>query len=280
MEFQLINPESNQQRIQAILEEAGKENPQLHEVEEAKLTQLIASSLQEVAHLEQLAREHRRILIEGRIPVPAESLAKLKALWVLSGPGLYHQPFKEDRYKDKPWSKFMGRHRLAYAGMLMRRIAETASGEIPSARDAQKQLLLQYAPYLIFNGRQDENSDVQTILAEESVIIPRAKVWIPETPIDKTIDQVRGLTLPPELEIQSGDEIGVISHTPHLMRFAHMLNRYKNSLPFPPNTFIRAFPLPTPAAGIPEYQNQEVRGLLYYAFVTGKATTEPYPYLV
>lgn len=280
MELQSTQSETNQQRIRVILEEAGKENPQLQKVAETELTKLITQALGEIDRLEQAARKHRRILAEDNLQIPVESLTKLKALWVLSGPGLYRQPFKDDRYRDKPWAQFMGRNRLTYAGMLMRRIAEAISGETSAAGDAQKQLLSHYAPYLIFNGRQDENSDVQTILAEEGTIIPQAKVWIPKTPIDKTIDQVRRLTLPPELEIKSGDEIGIISHAPHLMRVSHMLNRHKQSLPFPPDTIIRAFPLPTPTAGIPEYQNQEVRGLLYYAFVTGEATTEPYPYLV
>lgn len=280
MELQLAQPETNLERIQVILEESRKENPQLQKVAETELTKLITQALGEIDRLEQAAREHRRILAESNLPIPVESLTKLKALWVLSGPGLYRQPFKQDRYQDKPWAQFMGRHRLAHAGMLMRRIAEVISGEIPIARDAQKQLLLQHSPYLIFNGRQDENFDVQKVLAEEDAIIPQAKVWIPKIPIDKTIDQVKRLTLPPGLEIKPDDEIGVISHAPHLMRVSHMLNRYKELLPFPPNTIIRTFPLSTPSSGIPEYQNQEVRGLLYYCFITDEATAEPYSYVV
>lgn len=280
MELQTTELELNQQRIQIILEAARRENPQLQKVTETKLTKLIAQALVEIDRLEQVTKEHRRILAEGKLPIPAESLIKLKALWVLSGPGLYRQPFKQDRYKDKPWAQFMGRHRLAYAGMLMRRIAEAISGETPTPRNSQKQLLVQHAPYLIFNGREDENVDVKTILAEEGAIIPLEKVWIPETPIDKTIDQVKRLTLPPELVIQSGDEIGIISHTPHLMRVSHMLKRYKQFLPFPPDTIIRAFPLATPLSAVPEYHNQEVRGLLYYIFVTNEATADPYPFAV
>lgn len=280
MELQTTELELNQQKTQIIFETARSENPQLKGVAETELTKLIIQALAEIDRLERAAKEHRRLLAEGKIPVPAKSLIKLKALWVLSGPGLYRQPFKEDRYRDRPWAQFMGRHRLAYAGMLMRRVAETISGEMPTAKDIQKQLLLRYAPYLIFNGRPDENFDVQNILDEENIIIPQEKVWIPKTSIDKTIDQVKGLTLPPDLEVKSGDEIGIVSHVPHLMRVSHMLNRYKQSLPFPADTIIRAFPLPTPSLGIPEYQNQEVKGLLYYVFVSSEATAEPHPYAI
>lgn len=279
MELQSTEPKTNQQRIQIILETARRENPQLQRVTEAELIKLIAQGLAEIDQLERAAKEHRRLLAEGKIPVPAESLIKLKALWVLSGPGLYRQPFKEDRYRDKPWAQFMGRRRLAYAGMLMRRSAETLSGKTTTiSKDIQKQLLLQHAPFLIFNGREDENSDVRAVLAEEGTIVPVEKVWIPETPIDKTIDQVKRLTLPPELEIESGDEIAIISHSPHLMRVSHMLSRYKQSLPFPAGTIIKAFPLPTPSSGIPEYQNQEIRGLLYYVFISNEASAEAYPF--
>lgn len=279
MELKSTEPETNQRRIQIILEKSRKENPQLQQVSKSELTGLISSALAEIDQLEGVAKEHRHQLVEGKIPIPTESLTKLKALWVLSGPGLYRQPFKQDRYKDKPWAQFMGRHRLAYGGMLMRRIAETISGKIPTDKDVQKQLLLRHSPYLIFNGREDENLNVQTVLAEDGTIIPSEKVWLPRLPIDKTIDQVKGLTLPPELEIKSGDEIGLISHTPHLMRVSRMLNRYKQSLPFPADTIIRAFPLPTPSSGIPEYQNQEIRGLLYYVFVSNEAAAEPYPFV-
>lgn len=288
MELQLAEPETNLERIQVILEEGKKENPQLQKVEEAKLTKLIASSLQEVAQLEQLAREHRRILIEGKIPIPAESLAKLKALWVLSGPGLYRQAFKDDRYRDKPWAAFMGRHRLTYAGLLTRRLAEAKpgapydhlqKGRITPLKSVIRNRILAAAPIILFNGREDENLDVRSIVSEDGKVIPPEKVWISGKSIDKTIDQVNSLTLPPDLKLNPGDEIGIITHAPHFMRFAHMLNRFSDKLPISPEVTIRAFPLPSPPNS-QEYTDQEIRGLLYYVFITGEATKESYPYVI
>lgn len=288
MELQLAKPETNLERIKVILEEGRKENPQLQKVEEARLTKLIASSLQEVAQLEQLAREHRRILIEGRIPIPAESLAKLKALWVLSGPGLYRQAFKDDRYRDKPWAAFMGRHRLTYAGLLTRRLAEAKlgipydhlqKGEITPLKPVIRNRILEMAPVILFNGREDENLDVRSIVSEGGNVIPPEKVWISGKSNNKTVDQVTDLALPPDLILNSGDEIGVITHAPHFMRFSHMLNHFRDRLQIPQGVSLRAFPLLSPQNS-QEYTNQEVRGLLYYVFITGEATEESYPYVI
>jgi hypothetical protein len=42
---------------------------------------------------------------------------------------------------------------------------------------------------------------------------------------------------------------------------------------------VQPFPLPIPKGGIPEYPAQEIRGLLYYTFISGDAAKEPYPYV-
>lgn len=176
----------------------------------------------------------------------------------------------------------MGRRRLTYAGLLARRFAqaiagnssETSHGEVGAARERTKNLITQFAPDILFNGSPDENVDVQAVLSEPNIIFPPEKVIILESGIKNTIDQVRTFTLPPSVDIRSGDEIGVITHAPHMMRFAHILNERKSNLPS--GISLRALPIPSPVESW-EYAEQEIRGLLKYAFITGDASEEPYP---
>lgn len=58
-----------------------------------------------------------------------------------------------------------------------------------------------------------------------------------------------------------------------------MVNKYK---PFPENTRIRLFPLPTPPEGKIEYAVMEIRGILYYTYLSPDkdAARNSYPYSV
>lgn len=280
--------ESRSQLIEKIIADAIQENPPLSQVDTSRLQQVVRNSLEEIEKLKTIAKKHEQLLRQGELPWPLETIRKIKALWVLSGPGLYRQAFKDDRYRDKPWAAFMGKHRLTYAGLLARRFAEAkrgvsyarvGKGSISPMKPDIRNLIADEAPFILFNGRPDENLDVRSIVSEERNIIPPEKVWITGKSIDKTIDQITDLTLPPNLALNPDDKIGVISHAPHLMRFGHMLNRFRDQSPFPEGITIKALPLSSPSNS-QEYTNQEIRGLLYYIFISGEATAEPYPYAI
>ena len=282
-----ILKESGNQLIGNIIADAIQENPTLSQVEPDKLQIAVKNALTEIGTLEELAKKHEQAFRVGQLPWPIETIRKIKTLWVLSGPGYYRQPFKEDRYKDVSWAKYMGRHRLTYAGLLMRKFAEAIAG-IPSAALSTgkispsipelRTLVATHSPFLLFNGRPDENQDVMAILETDNSIIPPVKVFISGERIDRTVDQVTNLELPPTLKFQAGDEIGIITHAPHLMRFGHMLRYQQNELPFPPGVVIRALPLASPSDGKTAYTEQEIRGLLYYVFITHQASEENYHY--
>ena len=274
-----------------IISVAIQEYPQLGQIELIRLHGVVENALKEIGRLESLAATHERILRSGKLPWPLETIQKIKAIWVLSGSGYYREPFKtvvRDAYSDKPWSAFQGRQRLKYAGLLMRRFAQAGVGaprgmtplsEMKASRIQTRVQISRHALMIIFNGRVDKNTDVRKILTENG-IIPSNKVFIylPETTrkAPNTVDQINGFRITPDLQRSPRDEIGVISHAPHLMRASHSFRRYVSAIR--EDTSIRAFPLPSPPHSN-EYFEQEIRGLLKYVFITHEATEEPYPYV-
>lgn len=256
-----------------ILSDSFNENPSLEVIERAKLLGVINLALNEINVLEEAARH-------PVFPNTSLEAGRIKTIWCFSGPGTYDLPFKEDRYKDKIWAEFMDRRRLNYAAFLMRKITQIHSGnQLQDNKDPQKMraAILKYSPYLIYNGRKDENETVRDVLGRKGIIIPEEKVHIINAAIDKSIDQIRTFNLPPSLSLKQGDRIALVSHAPHLMRVLHMIEKVK---PIQEGVGIQVFPVPTRSAGRQEYSEMEVRGLLYATFIAGEAAETAYPYLL
>lgn len=266
--------------ITKILHDAYAENPLLKSITEETLLSIIQTGLEETIQLEKVAWLHKRF----NLPLKPEIARQIKAVIVLSGPGTWYQARKEDRYKDKIWAAWMDRKRLVHAVWVIRRITEISTGsyfrgslntideQVCKIRDS----IAKNGPYFIYTGREDERAAVKQAIQEKRAIIPLEKVYIIEEKIDNTVEQVKTITLPSELHLKPGDRIAIVAHGPQLVRLGHMLQRYK---PFPAGLAIQPFPLATPPGGMPDYPEQEIRGLLYYTFITHDAAQEPYPYL-
>ncbi len=267
--------------IAKILHDSYAENPSLKSIAVETLLQIIRSGLEEVIQLEELAWFHKRL----NLPLKSEAACQIKAVIVLSGPGTWYLEKKEDRYKDKVWAAWMDRKRLVHAVWVIRRITEISTGRCFRASldtlDEQvckiRASIAEYGPYFIYTGREDERQAVKQALQENRVIIPPEKVYIIEGKIDNTVEQVRTITLPPELCLEPGDRIAVVAHSPQLVRFGRILGQYR---PFPPEVEIQPFPLSIPCTGMSDYPEQEMRGLLYYTFIRKDATQVPYPYIL
>lgn len=267
--------------IDKILQDALMENPQLSVISQDKLRLVIRNGLEEMVRLEQVAWHHRR----SNIAVTPEAARRIKAVLMFSGPGTWYESYKEDRYKDKLWAAWMDHHRLVHGTWVIRRITEINTGicfqgslnTLDERVRMTRAVILTYGPYFAYTGRGDERDAVRRALMGKRVIIPVEKVHIIEGRIDNTVDQVRTLQIPPGLSMDPGDRVAIVAHSPQLVRLGHMLERYK---PFPPGIEVQPFPLPIPKGGISEYPEQEIRGLLYYAFIRDNASTESYPYIV
>lgn len=265
--------------INQILESFRAKNPTLQTTSERELRSVTDKALTEIDSLETMSRKR------PSVPETAEEARKIKAIWVLSGPGTYDREFKDDRYKDKPWAAWMDKKRLNYAGMLVRELTEKITGRsfhTPLGKKLTMEEVEQirtdienHGPFIIYNGREDENETVESVLERDRIIIPKSKVHIIGAGIENSVSQVKSFNLPESLQLQAGDVIGVVTHAPHMMRIMHMANKYR---PFPTEATIQAFPLHSPTGSMPEYANQEVEALLYYTFVTGDSTEQSYSY--
>lgn len=184
----------------------------------------------------------------------------LRGIWVLSGPGFFDQATKKDGYENFSWARFMGRDRLRYAE------------EIIILHNDQK-------PWLIFNGRQDENKNLKKTVLHGNLTISPERLHVVDNPrIRKTIDQVSYFNLPNSNEWKRGDVLGVVTHSPHMIRFLHLLGVDKKIIP--EGVIVRPFPITSPKGCIPEYWNMEILGLLYRIYITRQASSEIYPYRI
>ncbi len=279
-------PESNAERharlIEAIYRSALAEHGEFKEVPAEEMRSLIGTVLSEMEELEAAADPKNALAA-----ITPEIANSITALWDFSGPGTYDDPVKEDRYKDKSWARGMDRARLNYAAWLVRKITEmrdpgiAQKGPIDEAAERSnraRQSIREVGPTLIYNGTSEENAVVVDVLTREGIIIPSEKAHVMGEGIKNTVDQIKTFSLPENLH-EPGKEIGLISHAPHLIRVAHMLNRYQS---IPPDMDIRFFPIKTPEDGREEYTAMEIRGILYYIYLSKNhdAAKEPYPYIV
>lgn len=203
------------------------------------------------------------------LPETKEEAEKIKALWVISAPGTYFQARKNDRYKDKPWALWNDRQRINYAFKIGRKM----------------EALTQMLPLIVYSGRPDEAAAISEAVRTpwlripQGLEYPRDKVFlINPSLIDNAIDQIKTFRLPPALEIGPGDEIGLVIHAPQAVRFLYALACFKDIVP--KGVSIRAFLLPTPKGGFPEYPLQELRGTVANRFIASPAFAPEQPYPV
>jgi len=243
-----------------------------------------------IAQLEALAQNP-----ESQLPKTAEEAARIKVLWIKSGPGTYFDATKDDRYNDKPWAEWMDRKRINYAFETGRQIAEVSSGqELTGQWTHDKALLREYGPWMTYFGRSDESAALAEALktpwlrmpngliypAEKSLVVHPAEGFNPDM---STINVINSFRLPPGLSMKEGDEIGVVAHTPQLARFLLMLPSIEN--PILANlrqggVVMRMLPLPIPAGGNPEYPIQDLRGITNYRFIKNPPLAADHPYPV
>jgi hypothetical protein len=276
MENKLIGNEIPPLNANNLYEEALREHHEYKYFSQPKIKSLIAGTLSEIAVLEDVGEKEW-----SKIEMPTNIAKNIAVIWVVSGPGTYDQPTKDDVYNHLPWAKWMDRNRIDHACFLTRKVAEARSGEdfssgplsdIKQRKQRIKELIKQFGPNIIYNGTQFENDTVADVLTREGTIIPEEKVNIIGGDIKITLDQVKTLQLPC---LNEDEELAIVSHAPQLARIMHMINKYQ---PFPNGTKVRLFPVPTPKSGKAEYAKMETLGLLRYVYLDHEATEESYPY--
>ncbi len=271
---------SGQAFIDRSIRYAIERNPGLAKIDKNRITNLAREGALEMSSFEKLARTNSL-----RVPETPEEAKRVRAIWDLSGVGTYLKEFQDDRWKNIPWVGWTDRRRLNYSAALIRRLTEKITGRSYRSTLGEKltpdqvaQLrsdIENYGPYLIYNATSEQNEDVEKVLTEQDVSIPKSKIIIPDASTAKTADQMKNVKFPQDL--RGGDIIAVVAHAPHLVRILHMLNRYK---PLPEGVIVQPHPLPSPPSAGTDYARMEISGLLYYTLITGDAAETSYPYQI
>jgi hypothetical protein len=261
--------------IRNILIQMRQEHPDLPpHISDAEIQATIAHALTLIQTLD--ARAYHPTL-----PKTPEEAQHIKAIWLLTAPGTYDKPLKDYETKDspfnRPWYAWMQRRRINYCFWLMERLAEIRTGSKVKGAETPfetRKLIGKYGPWLIVNGNAAENADLREVLTRPSIPVPAEKVFIIDDPrLVRTIDQVQIFSLPPKLEVFPTDQIGLVSHAPHMVRALYMLAQPTNK--FPPIT-LQLYPMPIPTIGREAHIAQEVTGLLYYIYKKNLAAKTPY----
>lgn len=226
--------------------------------------------------------------------ISLEEAELIKAIWIISAPGTYFKRNKNDRYQDKEWAWWTDRRRINYAFEIGRQLAEIKAGrKIEGNTPADLELLKEFGPLLIYNGRPDENNDIAEAVKTpwlkipEGLGYPQDKVYI-IYPFTKRfnnkdynlLDQIQTFHLPGNIQTNPGDEIGIVAHAPQAVRVLYSLSGYDQA--FPQGVTARMLILPTPKEGIPEYPTQELRAIIYYRFIASPPAVgdKPFPYKI
>lgn len=271
-----------ERRVSDVYQKALAEHKEFENIPAEEMKEVIKVGLAEIEELERFADPKRAV--NSLTPEIAE---KISALWIFSGFGTYDEPVVAAKDRPYKWKHGMDRARLNYAVLLARKIAEMRSPEgmqrgsidgAPGRKMRAKETIAKYGPALIYNGTELENAAVERALAQPETIVPREKAHILGGNIVRTVDQIKPFSLPTQL-YHPGKEVGIIANAPHLVRIVRMLNRYK---PLPSDMSVRLFPFATPPEGKEEYATLEIKGLLYYVFLSPDrdAEKEPYPHVI
>jgi hypothetical protein len=282
----------SEERVQSVLDSLLAQSKDFETLGIEKLKEIISVELARIDEFENVALLEQH----NRFHISKETADTIGAIWILSGPGSYDEPFKpNDNPKlreDKPWLGWMDRDRILRGVGLARKIAEMRSGmpqdrssatTIAEKKEHTKELISDLGPYIIYYGYEVENQKAREVIARDGMIIPPERLIIidrtPEgEPLKVTSDQVRSFTLPDDPAIK-GKEVAIVSHGTHLNRAFHMLNLYK---PLPEGSKPYAVPVATPAEGREAFAKMEIAGLIRYSRIEPKekrtAAEEPYPY--
>lgn len=222
--------------IEEIYTSALAQNKDYLQIPKSRIYEAISSAIVEINELEKSAT----------YSLTPEMALNVKFIWILSGPD---PKDGTNRYETSPWIMQMDQERICYAINLARKIYELTDG--------------QNSPTLIYNGNDNQNSNLKQQILHDSNLSSQ-KILILGNGLTNTVDQIRAFEFP-ETTDENKTEIGIVSHSPHLVRALHILNEYKK---IPKNIKNRAFPVKTPKDKLTEYSKMEILGLLNYLFIS------------
>ncbi|MDO8619151.1 MAG: hypothetical protein Q7R49_04395 [Candidatus Daviesbacteria bacterium] len=270
---------------------ASRFKPDNLPITDGDIERLVTVCLDEINRIESAARNPQRWEIS-----PAEA-AKTRLIIDFSAPGTYFLPFKDDRYKDKPWAILMDRRRadtsailgIVLAGILTKedysiftkyRLLNGLNPELANLRPGVRENILKTNLQFLYLGTPQEATAINKVLHSAYSFVPPEAVTVVDSverhKIDNTIDQVKAIKefFDTHTDLfQDGDIVDFVLG-PQAVRVLRMCAQFKA---IPNNLKVQVFPESTPKIGVREYATNESKAAIYYA-VTKNASIEPHPF--
>lgn len=186
---------------------------------------------------------------QSNLPTTPESAVKTKIIWIKSAHGTYRFMTKHDRFEGKAWAYGNDYERVNYGLDIARTITEFNAGQpLTGNWEKDRKTIIEHGPWIVYAGRWDENRDLREAAYDPVRYMPKDRLYpmekfhIIDGKIDNTGDVIRAFKVPPAPKYypRSGDEIGVVCHSPHGMRFLFMLEQIGNP-DIPKETILRMF---------------------------------------
>lgn len=263
-------------------------------VSDVDLKRAIRDCLGEAHTIETAARNPSKwILPEDNDPNPL--------VVVLSGPGTYLRPIKDDRYSHLPFAQNGDRERSDLSAILGIQLAGARMGidfsefrgqriltgndpALNARREQTRQAILGSGVRFLYLGTNEEVAATKQVINTKSSFVPPETVDLISKGINNAYDQAFAL----KLFLASGEPIrkaqgkqfpgrSIYFALPlkavRFFRFCQQLGS------IPSGVETRVLPMPTSRSGYPDYVRNEIAGIINYA-VQGKAALTPSPYLV
>jgi len=271
--------EPNFDRLTELAWQMGTSQPQedmLWQVGENEAKHFAFKAFKRIHLLEQ---EARKPLLERITPT---DIKDTRWAWNLSAPGTFFLPIKDDRYAGFPYTRWWDAKQIKYAAGFAIIVGRQRAGFPAVGKLSEDQLSesINKAPILIYNGRDDENRDLERAINEGRLPygFPIQKVHIINTKLGKkfnSLGQVQNLTVPSGEKPSEGELMALFARPAQILRVLHKLNEEKNR--FPKGVRLKPFPVRTSRGGLYDHWIREVCGLWYYRYSSGDAAEEPYP---
>src|SRR3989344_357186 len=254
----------------SLLASAREDTPQLASVHPTEIDAIVDTLLDLLQKFEHAARPHPAIHADTDV------------VMIVSGPGEYSQTIepkeeKLDRYRNFPWARKMDRARVR-AGVTLVREVTAKRLEKPEAEVTEEDIA-NHGPWLHYASTSWENNHIRHALAQPALGMPSSKIFMytflddhgKERQFINTATQMEGLEFP---EGSRPRRVLVVSHPPHLVRTAYLMERSKERIP--KGTVVQFFPIPTPKEAVEPYGLMELRGVFAAIYKLGTAAKTPF----
>lgn len=172
----------------------------------------------------------------------------------------------------------MDRARVRAGVTIVREVTAKRLGK--STAEVTAEDIVHNGPWLHYAGTTWENEHIRHVLSQDSIPIPLEKVFMYDfsddnnPPVVNTALQIQQFRLP----IPAPRRIVIVSHAPHLVRVAYLMERSKDRIP--PGTSVQFFPIPTPKEAIDPCALMELRGVFAEIYKKETGAKEPFRFVL